>query len=141
MKIVNVLVENYRKTDIICPLCGHSKKVAIEFNENSKDWWVACIGCGYESAQAKTPEEAIAKHYILTGGPVPGKIKPPYEHAVLLDNAERLGYDKEKSKWFGWVNYERKPISSTPVQWWFYPIHRTTPIITDWLNTPWEADA
>ncbi len=140
MKNLDVLIAE----GIVCPCGGEVRMDEKTKNPNDKHtiggpyYQAECTGCGAEIFCGYELTELVIAWYVLTGGPVPGKIKPLYEHAVLVHNAERLGYDREMRRWYGWAGYERRPFVPTPTQWWFYPMHRTPEKIREWLESEHE---
>lgn len=89
MKIYEKLLENLR-----CP-CGGRDKLYFD----AEIGLIVCRNCDYRIDVPKviTPIELLARHYIVTGGPIPGEIPPPHLRGYMreMDDGEWMVWGAE----------------------------------------------
>jgi hypothetical protein len=130
-----IVAEKLIEVGIQCP-CGSRTEIA-QINRD-QCWRLVCInGCESLTKLYYSKMELLTAWFILTGGPVPGEIKPPI-----------LSYDLSISVILGGIvcyydhrdNHWSIPYSNTKVDdhlcWYF--VDRSKGIIRPWLESKIE---
>jgi hypothetical protein len=100
---------------------------------------MVCVGCFCEGPICDSELKAIKAWLILTGGPIPGTIRPPHDSLYARWSTDVLGIHEEGSFFCyqdsGGIWIEREGMwirKDTPEVWYF--IDRNAEQIRAWLE-------
>jgi hypothetical protein len=131
MKVYEKLLE----VGLTCPICGG--KVSWIPNVHGEISFLGC--CATIEYEGVAQIQFVMEWILLTGGPVPGKIKPPKDMIVATEDRFVLFDRRMKSqRTSGWVMWPDGALSGAPITWWLLPKYRTEAYIRPWLESEVE---
>jgi len=126
-------IDKLLEVGLVCPCGGKATHEFFDRGTHDVDFFIRCIGCGYEFCGSDYIE-VIARLLVLTGGPISGSIPPPDVKCRYLTPTGTNMFDTA-TQW-DWDISVKAGVTPGPYMLW--PAQRTLPLVTEWLETEYE---